>query len=305
LSLNLQLLNLFFGMCRGTHGLPLTLHNLGYIPELVEASFNNSEDRPVAPELIIASAQIHHTVILEWKSGANTEADQLQRYSRVIPADLITKAYVHRSKCETHDVAVIGRDEHRLTIPIGIANPGYPFPVLVTTPQGMEIIHNTFSSAPTDAAFRPLVINWDTLPTTFFPLDSDSALWEFAEHAIPYVLEDMVGGSPRILLDELGRRMVPLWSRMRPDYRGLLKTKIQEVMNHAAQSEFGTHLQRGTARGAIGAPHWDIINNPLVGAADKRQKAWKSMLKKHQALIDYYKNPVRQEMLELDEGEAV
>src|SRR5713101_452057 len=81
LSFNLQLLNLFFGMCRGSHGLPRSLHDLGYIPELVESTFANSEDRPVVPDLVIASAQIHHTVVFEFKSGANTEADQLQRYS--------------------------------------------------------------------------------------------------------------------------------------------------------------------------------------------------------------------------------
>lgn len=72
-----------------------------------------------------------------------------------------------------------------------------------------------------------------------------------------------------------------------------------------AQVEFQNHFQRGAARGAVNTPHWDIIGNPLVGAADKRQKAWKAMLKKHQALIDYYKNPVRQEVLELEEGEQV
>ncbi len=306
MSFNLQLLNLFFGMCRGTHGLPLALHNLGYIPELVEPSFNNSEDRLVAPDLVLASAQIHHTVVLEWKSGANTEADQLQRYSQVTPADLIAKAYIHRNKCETHDVAIIGRDEHRVRIPIGVVDGGFGFPVLVTTLQGIEIIRNAFSSAQTDAAFRDLEVNWGTLPTTFFPLDNDSGLWEFAEHAIPHALEEMVKGSPRIMLDELGKRMIPLWDRMRPDHKGQLKQKIQRVMNRAAQVEFRIHFERGAMRGgAINTPHWNIIDNPLVGAADKRQKAWKAMLKKHQALIDYYRNPEGQEVLELNEGEAV
>src|SRR4051794_7650281 len=117
-------------MCSGTQGLPSDLHRLGYIPEAVETAFTNSEDRLVAPDLIIASAQAHHTVSFEWKSGANTEADQLQRYSMVEPSDLVAKAFVHVNKCATHDTAIIGKGEHRATIPIGVRDGGYNFPVM-------------------------------------------------------------------------------------------------------------------------------------------------------------------------------
>jgi hypothetical protein len=307
LSFNLKLLNLFFGMCSGTQGLPPGLHALGYIPEAVETTFTNSEDRNVAPDLIIASAQVHHTVCFEWKSGANTEADQLQRYSGVEPNDLVAKAFVHVNKCATHDIAIIGKDEHRATIPIGVQNGGYTFPVLVTTAAGMEIILNAFSHAPTDGVFRPLNVNWDTLPTSFFPLDGDSELWEFAEHAIPYVLEQMVKGAPRIRMDDLAKAMIPHYDRMRPDYKGQLKQKIQQVMDHASRAQFSTYLQRAprAAAGVMQTPTWDVINNPLVGTVDKRQKAWKALQKKHQSLIDHFKNPQRQEVLEMDEGEAV
>ena len=50
---------------------------------------------------------------------------------------------------------------------------------------------------------------------------------------------------------------------------------------------------------------WDVIDNPLVGVADKRQKAWKVMQKKHRAIIEYFKNPQRQEVLQMDEGQIV
>ena len=305
MTFNLQLLNLFFGMCRGSHGLPRSLHDLGYIPELVESTFANSEDRPVVPDIVIASAQIHHTVVFEFKSGANTEADQLQRYSVVVPNDLRAKALIHPAKCVTHDVAIIAKHEHRGTIPIGVVAGGYLFPVLVTTATGIEVAHGAFSSAPTDAVFRPLVVDWATLPTTFFPLDADSELWEFAEKAIPYVLEDMAKGVPRIRLDELAAHMIPLWTRMSPTYQTQIKDKIREVMNHAAQVEFSNHLERAPAGGVIHAPHWNVIENPLVGAADKRQRAWKAMAKKHQSLIEYYQNPHRQEVLELRAGDAL
>ena len=99
-------------------------------------------------------------------------------------------------RASVHDIAVIGKDEHRERIPIGIADGGYAFPVLVTTAEGLEIILNEFHLPQTDAVFRPIVeVDWETLPTTFFPVDADSELWEFAEHAIPPVLQDMQNGA--------------------------------------------------------------------------------------------------------------
>jgi hypothetical protein len=42
-----------------------------------------------------------------------------------------------------------------------------------------------------------------------------------------------------------------------------------------------------------------------MGAADKRVKVWKTMRKKQEALIAYFKGENRQEVLEMDEGQAV
>jgi hypothetical protein len=178
---------------------------------------------------------------------------------------------------------------------------------MVTTATGMETILNAYSHAQTDGVFRPLNVNWDTLPTSFFPLDAESELWEFAEHAIPHVLEQMIKGAPRIRMDDLAKAMIPHYDRMRPDYKGQLKQKIQNVMDHASRAQFSAYLQRSprAAAGVMQTPTWDVIANPLVGMADKRQRAWKSMQKKHQSLIEHFKNPQRQEVLEMDEGEAV
>jgi hypothetical protein len=142
---------------------------------------------------------------------------------------------------------------------------------------------------------------------SFFPLDADSELWEFAEVAIPVVLEEMANGSTRISRDDLGKKMFRgMWDRMSPDYKGLLKQKIQQVMDQAARGQFSKHLQRNTtARGATQSPSWDVLDNPLNGAADKRHKAWRAMLKKQQALIEHFQNPNRQEYLGLDGGQVV
>jgi hypothetical protein len=302
LSFNLRLLNLFFGMCNGAAGLPRGLYELGFRAEAVEMRFTNADNRLVAPELIIASEQVHHTVLFEWKSGANTEADQLQRYSRITTGDLVAKALLTPGKCVVHDIAVIGKDEHRERIPMGIAEGGYTFPALVATPEGLEIILNEFHIPETDAVFRPILrVNWNTLPTTFFPVDADSELWEFAEHAIPLVLQDMQNGAARILANDVGKRIVPRWETMRPDYQKQLEDKIEAVIDQAARREFGANLRKNArAKARTHTPTWDVLENPLLGAADKRQRAWKAMLRQHRSLIAYFKDENRQEELPLN-----
>lgn len=301
MSFNLRLLNLFIGMCKGAAGLPRGLYELGFRAEAVEIHFTNSGGRRVAPELIISSEQIQHTVLFEWKEGANTEADQLQRYSRVTTADLVEKALLTPRKCRVHDLAIVGLDEHRARLPIGVGDGGYDFPVLVVVPNGIEPILNGFHVQETDDVFRPLLeVNWAMLPTAFFPLDAESELWEFAEHAIPHVLEAMQRGAPRILATDLANRMVPHWDTMRNEYKSLLLQKIEAVMDCAARKEFSKHLAKNTkAKKTTHTATWDVRDNPLVGEADKRHKAFRAMRKQQEKLIAYLKDPHRQEELAL------
>ena len=141
-------------------------------------------------------------------------------------------------------------------------------------------------------------MNWASVPRTFFPLDAESELWEFAEHAIPYVLVEMQKGIPRVLASEIGKRIVPMWETMRPDYRRLLENRIAAVMDRAARREFSPHFRRNAKlKEKTSTPTWDILANPLIEAADKRQKAWKAMLRHQKALIEYFRDPNRQQDL--------
>src|SRR5437660_1760886 len=92
-NLNLALMNLFIGMCKGVAGLPRDLRNLGYGDKWIELRFVNAQGEQVVPELVIASRQLHHTILFEWKSGANMEADQLRRYAGVTTEDLRERAH--------------------------------------------------------------------------------------------------------------------------------------------------------------------------------------------------------------------
>ena len=227
LSLNLRLLNLFLGMCKGVAGLPPDLHRLGFRERAIELTFQNANNDAVVPELIIASRAVHHSILFEWKEGANTEADQLRRYSGVTQADLTQRAMLAADECGAHDVSIIGLEQFRERIARGVDDGGYPFPVLMVTDAGLELIRNAFSVAATDRAFRPaLNFDWNRVPTSFFPVDGDSDAWEYAEQILPYLLTQMETGATRIQANDVARKIIPLWDTANTNFRERVEQRL-------------------------------------------------------------------------------
>lgn len=301
-NLNLTLMNLFVGMCKGVVGLPRDFRNLQYVDRWIELRFGNADQEQVAPELVVSSRLLNHTILLEWKTGPNFEADQLRRYSRVTQDDLRQRAVLAVDETGSHDVAVIGLQEHRERLMIGLAEGPYEFPFVLVTDDGLAIHHNRFQQNLTDAVFRPLLtINWDNIPHQFFPVDADSELWEFAELVIPKVLELMSEGEGRILPRHL-EETVPCWNVLSPDYQRQLRAKLCNTLDRACQRQFEPYIRRNRERGArerLGR-HWDIISHPIAGFSDKRQKEWKKLGALYKQFVEYLKTgrnvPEQQEL---------
>jgi hypothetical protein len=290
LSLNVKLMNLFIGLCKGDPALSPQFRDLGYKEHAIELRFQNADGDAVVPELVIASRRIHNTLLFEWKSGPNTEADQLRRYSRVTNADLSQRAMLDRAACATHDITLVGLDEYRERLVQGIDNGGFPFPVLIVTEAGLEKIRNQFSEPATDALFQnTLDVDWSRAPMSYFPLDGDSEDWEYAEHVLPLVLTQMSDGSPRIVAVELARQLVPLFDIANPDFRKQVRRKIVTVLDYAERHEFAQFLRRNKAyesRG--GSPAWEVVDNPILNEPDKRLKHWRQMKSRQSRVIAHF-----------------
>lgn len=288
-SFNLQLMNLFLGMCRGVAGLPRDLRHLGYSDKWIEYRFSNSLNQTVVPELILASRGLRHSLLLEWKSGPNTDADQLRRYSGVNSEDLRMKAMLTREESQSHDIVLIGQAEFSKRLVVAIDRDGHPFPVLVRSAEGLDTIRNRFRPDELDTVFRPrLALDWERIPTFLFPLDKDSEVWSFAELMIPKILEQMAQGAPRILLMQLAEAIVPCWSIVDRPYQHELEQKMVAVMNEACRREFRTYLRRNrAAEGRTHTPTWDIISNPLAEISDRRQREWKRMRSRQESLLQF------------------
>lgn len=306
-NFNLQMMNLFLGMCRGVAGLPRDLRDLGYRDKWVEFKFANSRGEAVVPELVIASGRLKHTMLLEWKSGQNTDGDQLRRYAGVTPEDLRTRALLTAEESHAHDVVLIGLAEYEDRLVIAIDRDHHPFPVLVRDAEGLVPVRNGFRVGEADGVFRPkLLVDWGGVPTFLYPLDVASETWEFAEMVIPKVLEQMAQGAPRILLKEVAQAVVPCWGVVDRQHQQELEKKMFGVMDCACRRDFRAFFRRNkTAGSRTHTPTWDVVSNPLAGAPDRRQREWRGMRKRQEALIDFLRTGrevPEQGELELGEG---
>jgi hypothetical protein len=303
LSFNTQLMNLFLGMCKGVEGLPKHFRQLGYADKWIEFGFTNARNELVVPELVVASNNLRHTILFEWKEGANTDVDQLRRYDGITSPDLRQKVFLSEIESETHNTVIIGQSEYADRIVVAVDRHEFRFPVLVKSREGLTIIRNSFMPNETDEVFRPcLELDWEMVPTFLFPLDVDSTLSEYAELMVPAILERMGSGETRILLGKMAESIIPAWNIVDRAYQRRLSQKMLTVMERAVRHEFSQFLRRN--RPAAGRTHtdtWDVIENPISNLADRSSQGWKQMLPLAKSLIDFFSPPAHQQDLPLDD----
>ena len=277
MSFNVELMNLFIGMTRGVAGLPRDLAQLGYITRCIEFRFANGAGEQVHPELILSSGRLGHSLLLEWKSGPNTEADQLRRYAGVTARSLRANAYLRVEECRQHDITVVGRAEHEERIAIGVER--FNFVLLMRTDEGLRRVRNAFAVPELNEVINPVIaVDWSLVPRGFFPVDDSSELWEFAQEILPTVLIMLGNRDERIVFTNLARQVFKLWDSIDANYQGRLREKILNVMNLAIAGPLNNLLRANrAARGRIPEQTWDVIDNPLIGTRDQRSAEWRRM----------------------------
>lgn len=292
-SFNLRQLNLWLGMARGDHALPRDLFDLGYRDEVIERAFPNSEMDQVCPELIMASRSRGHALVFEFKSGPNTDADQLRRYAG-IQSDDLHRAWVAPEGARTHDVVVIGKEEHEDRLQIGIRADAHPFPVLVADDGGLRTSLNAFSDDATDACLNPrLDVNWGAVPTSYVPFDQDSEGWEVAESTIPEVLSAMLRRERRLEFKQICQSLTP-WGIMGQPGRQQLEAKVAAVLQDAAANEFEDYF---TCDASGIRMDW----NPLDLGTDKRSASYRKLKRLLEDFIERLRDGGGQLRLDLTE----
>jgi len=265
------MLNLWIGLCRGVPGLPKQLRDLGYKDRWIDWKFANQDLEEVSPDLILSSERINHTLLLEFKSGANTDPDQLRRYSRVTQNDIMNKAFISRTAVQSHDVALVGQSEYGERLCIGISEGGYIFPLVLADNEGLFLSYNQFQEPKVTNVFSSkLNINWPRVPTRFIPLNNDSAPWEIAEVVIPKILEYMNERRPFVSVRDICIGICNNWSSMGRQPKGEIESKVQDVLIRAARGHFKEYLR--WIRNGV-----EIVANPLNFDTDKRTVVYRKL----------------------------
>ncbi len=254
-NFSLRVINLFIGMCRGSKGVPDVLRLLGYADRWIERQFFNQDHEAVHPELILASNDRHHALLLEAKSGANTDRDQLRRYSRISSDDLRGNAFLSEGESRSHDLAVIGLSEHADRLRIGIEGE-WGFPLILADDEGLSLDINAFAYQELSDVFRPtLEIAWGTIPMSWIPFDHGSDLWEVAEVVMPEVMGAMIKREPRIGCRSICQARSS-WDIIGGPEKGQMEAKVRDVFTEAARREFSEYVR-------VDGQHLVIINNPI------------------------------------------
>lgn len=278
------MLNLWIGLCRRDAELPTAIHDAGYRDHEIEREFKNQAEETVAPELIAVSETANHSVMFEWKSGKNVNADQLRRYAGVTTQDLIQRAQVSASGAATVDAVLIGEEDSLAGLQMGVAASSAPeTPLLVRTATGLRHVQGDCNHAPFKAHFTPeLMINWDTVPRDYVPIDPSSSEAEIAEVVSPLLVAEMMQGAPRIEVAQIAKNAFPTtWSAMgkkgKKDMQAVVVRSLEDLVRNEFKDLLSWHAVRSTL---------SVDRNRLVLSATERTRALKQLGKMQKAALE-------------------
>lgn len=268
------MLNLWIGMSRGVRELPQLIFELGYREIAIEKKFVNSEHAQVQPELILASEPQSNCLLLEWKSGQNTDTEQIGRYMAV-DSESLQRAFVTPTAATTHDVVYVGRMESEERLRIGLDATGCGFPLVLVSEDEMRLGLNGFQVlALTDGFSRGMAISLSSIPTGFVPIGPESDPADVAEVVMPKILEFMADRRNVITVDELAMATCGTWGVLERAARDQIRIRIATALQDASREEFARYFTYSTAGGG----RLTVRENPLELGAIRRTAAYQTLL---------------------------
>ena len=226
------------GICRGSPGLPRVLRDRGYRDRWIPGRLPGENADTGHPIFAVASQETRHTLIVEIASGCDIDADQLARYEKITAVALREGTSLSREQTETYDVAVFGQAEHRDDLRRHLEDIGLARPLVLKTAEGLVLDTGTFAKAALTKVFRPqLALDWQSVPTSWIPIDHGSDRWEVAEAVLADVVARVTQGESRIEITGICERQALGTFAAKTD-REELHARIRSVLAEAAQEEF-------------------------------------------------------------------
>jgi len=268
------MLNLWIGMSRGVRELPQLLFDLDYREFAIEKKFLNSEGGQVQPELILTSESQQNCLLLEWKSGENTDTAQIGRYMAV-DSESLQRAFVSPTAASRHDVVYVGHMESEERLRIGLEATGSGFPLVLVSADELRLVLNTFEvGALTEGFSSGLGITLSSIPTGFVPIGPESEPADVAEVVMPKILEFMADRRSIITVDEVAMATCGTWGVLERPAREQIRIRIATALQDASREEFARYFSYSTASGG----RLTIRDNPLELGATRRTAAYQALL---------------------------
>ena len=276
---NMLMTNAFIALCKRMKGIPDSLRNLGYEIEGIESEFAIGNNKKCNPDIVISSSKTKHSMVIEFKSGANIEDEQKQRYLMINSDILRDYALIPIDRLSTFDIAYVCKEEHKQTIEQGLNGTG--FAILLKMADRIEASANTtLKNDDTDASFKPLLVNWEKMPVSFYPFDKDCSSKLIADYIMQQIFDFMAEEKNSLLVDEVLEKVFVHWRKIGKHKQQELRQKAKEVMQLAGRYEFSRFLQYNAQQSRKGTcARFDVTSNPFIDNRDRRQKVWKDMNK--------------------------
>jgi hypothetical protein len=296
------MLNLWIGLSRRDPALPPLLADLGYADFLMEKPFANSNREIVKPELILTSSAMRNSLLLEFKSGSNTDVPQIQRYQQITAGDL-ERIEIDRDAASSHDVVYVGRSAERDRLRIGIEDTECGFPLVLLEADGLQLHINAFTVDALDTEFRArLRFDPDLAPKSYVPIGPDSELWEVADVVMPVVIAGIHDRKSRFSVTDVSRDACrETWDILHGTARTDIEVKTAAVLQQASRDEFREYVTYSS-----GSRMLTVIRGPLDLAPSKRTAALQALLRAQTQLMDRLRRQsgaAAGEQLELELGD--
>ena len=156
------------------------------------------------------------------------------------------------------------------------------FPLLIKTNSGLSLSTNHFKHEPLSLVFEnTILVDWNSVPTSYVPFDAESPLSELAEGIIPAVLSLTIAGGRVFGAKDVAGKLIPLWISLGNPAKNQLRSRIADILQLMGGGEFRQYFrwQGGSRNLSVEQNPWHLTGRQQTSAVNKLHRAAESVIR--------------------------
>jgi hypothetical protein len=266
-------LNLFIGLSKNSRILSeyskKFSQDLGYNLHAIEHSFAIKAGRNIKPELVLTSAKLKNTLLLEWtlQKDAGGKRDQLNRYKAVTIKDLSDSTLAVPSEiAQNVDFSIFVNDTNHAAFKKYFEDNKIDFPlsVLELKDSGaceLYKIANTYNEQNTEKFFESR-LSFERIPKGYakFSFDTNLAEKDIAKHVAINLQSFIVKEEKTFTNEVFCREMVgSVWNFIGQENKKLILQRTKEILTDFISEGRGSRYLKRIGQSP---PEWEILVGP-------------------------------------------